>query len=241
MKQCFSEPDGIIPRELTRLHETLDDLADMETTITEKWMHHQRTYLASCIEPTVKSKICRIFVRHQFQPATSSDRAHFLVRFDGTVLDPKYQHLPATAFSNLVDRIRVQTDKRYFGNYGTMEWNSSASAATSAAAAMAISNNSGKSAQIGSKAGPGGTGKHSHPAHVGSAPEVIQFKIYGDKQSTAKVTIFQSHICCQRYEISHDLRYAPFLRHLFFKETGFPLAQYPPSVYIHEISFMIIY
>ena len=97
MKRCFSEPDGIIPPALTSVRSTLDRLVDIETSITERWIHHQRVALASCIEPEVKSKICRIYVRHQFYPATSSEDAHFLIRFEGNVLDPKYKTAPSVS------------------------------------------------------------------------------------------------------------------------------------------------
>ena len=190
MKLSFAEIDQMIPLELTSCHRNLERLNDVENSITNQWMHFQRTSLANNLEPEIKQKVFRVFIRHQFNPATPTERAHFLIRIEGVLLDPKYKTLPCGAISNVFDRIKVTTDKRYYSSFAHLEWDGVASAAAAAAAAAASTTSA---ITKGSKANV-------------LAPEAVQFKLFGDKQSTVRLAFFRSSKVVTRYEISDKMR-----------------------------------
>ena len=147
-----SLPESLIARDPS-LRESLRRLDDLELTIQDSSMRCQRMALAASIQPEVHQKVLRIFLRHQLLPATQSEPAHFLIRVEGEVLDPKYKAAPSTAFTNFFDRIKVIVDRRYYAQYSHLEWDAAAAAVFA-----------------------------PQEAHKPS-PSCVQFKLFGDKPS----------------------------------------------------------
>jgi hypothetical protein len=148
---CSIRPDVL--ESFPDLKSTLERLNEIEISIQEKWTHYQRLAIVTATEPNIHQKILRIYVRHQFFPASTSDRAHFLIRVEGSIADPKYKYSMCSTFGSFFDRIRVMVDKRFYAHYSHLEWDS----ATASVSASQKGND------------------------TYSSPSCIEFKLFGEK------------------------------------------------------------
>jgi hypothetical protein len=188
----FDSPDCSLPEQVLEKNPTLrldlQRLSDIELSIQERWMHQQRLAMAASTEPDVHQKVLRIFLRHQLFPATQTEATHFLIRVEGSLLDPKYKLLPSCAFTNFFDKIKVVVDRRYYAQYAHLEWDAAAASAATPPTPAPLQ------------------GRRLSPC-------CVQFKLFGDKPSIVRLVFEKSQRVCQRYEVSIGLREAfPKLR-----------------------------
>ena len=87
------------------------------------WRRHRRGSLAAnCnadAEAQIKQKVVRVFISHKFFPATTEERAHFILTVEETLLDSKYRDF--VKFGNLFKKVKVVLDRRFSHQYLNFE------------------------------------------------------------------------------------------------------------------------
>ena len=190
MKRSFSTSDRVLPYSLLEVRGALENLVNVEDTIIDKFnSYHRRAFAKpSTTDPSITQKIYRVYIRHVFISETSEEKAHFLIRFEGCVLDPKYESNVGSSFCEIFESVKIQPDKRFYVQQA-LEWDSHANFSSSCR---------------------GTTGNFSsiqmNEAITQCPPQAVEFKLYGDKQSMAKISLHQNSKVCMRYEVSSLLR-----------------------------------
>jgi hypothetical protein len=124
MKRAFTFADETIPPLAWQLFpdcaQKVQQIRDLEEEIEVMLSKKKRMSVAVNSLPDVKPKILRVYVRHEFVPATATERAHFILTVEGQVLDrTAVGQLPLGHF---FDKVRVQVDKRFHPTVGPFEW-----------------------------------------------------------------------------------------------------------------------
>ena len=190
MKRTFSTSEHLLPSSMHEVCSVIDSLSEVEDSIVDKFNAHQRRTYAkpNTTAPSVTQKIYRVYLRHKFMSATSEENAHFLIRLEGCILDPRYECIPGSSFCEIFDKVKIQPDKRFYAQQARLEWESEENFHSSC-------RNS--DVNLGSQ----GKGTNNH-----CSPRAVEFKLYGDKQSVAKIALHQNSKFCARYEVSSKLR-----------------------------------
>lgn len=114
MKRTFDRIDSLIPSAVWDKYGTyqqkLQRINEIDEKIDALISHQLRDKFAVHSEPSTKTKILRIFIRHQVIPASPLERAHVILSIEGAILDPKYRSI--VPFGRLFESIRFQVDKK---------------------------------------------------------------------------------------------------------------------------------
>jgi hypothetical protein len=114
MKRSFSQFDGYIPEsvweEFPEQKKTLDRISSIEEDLQRQWARTRRTALAVHCEPTVLTKIMRLFVRSHFVPHADKTQSHYIVSIEGRMLESKLSEIHH--FGSFFDSIKLVVDKR---------------------------------------------------------------------------------------------------------------------------------
>ena len=65
----------------------VQDIQELEDEIDAMLSKKKRLSVAMNSSPEVKTKILRVYVRHEFVPQSTFERAHFIITVEGLVLD----------------------------------------------------------------------------------------------------------------------------------------------------------
>jgi hypothetical protein len=115
MKRQFYEADAIIPArvfsERPGLKSTLDEMQQVVSEADALRLKKTRLGVALNTDPIIKEKILRVFIRHSFYAATASEKAYFMVRIEGALLDSNAGK--PWSLGQFFDRVSIQLDKKY--------------------------------------------------------------------------------------------------------------------------------
>ena len=129
MKRSFSQFDECIPpvvwEHFPEQKKALDRIGRAERDLQRAWTAKRRSALATNCEPSIVTKVMRVFVRSQFIPQTETEKTHFLVTIEGRMLESKLSELHH--FGYFFDSIKLAVDKRSGSNsqLSMMEWDAS--------------------------------------------------------------------------------------------------------------------
>jgi hypothetical protein len=108
-------PNDQIKLKLEKIHNLEDSIA---TLVNKK---RSSAVLANDIK--VNQKIFRVFIHYKYYGigvSSSDNKAHFILWIDGVLLDNKYKY--KVKFSDVFDKVRVQTDKKSTQVPQIFEW-----------------------------------------------------------------------------------------------------------------------
>ena len=121
MKRQLGDIDQSLPRSVLQqedLQDSIQRINNALATVDELLIKKQRIDLALNAEPQVQQKILRVYVRHEFYPATDTEKPYFLVNVEGLLLDDTYNK--TFNFMHFFERatLQTQTEKKY--NQGSL-------------------------------------------------------------------------------------------------------------------------
>jgi hypothetical protein len=124
MKRSFDESDRAIPSQIWDLFpekkKQLLEIRRLENIALNVWSSYKRKCLALNCQDPIKPKIMRIYIRHEFMPMSTTEKAHYIVKIEGRLLDPKFStKFPMGLF---FDNIRIQIEKKYNPEIAVYEW-----------------------------------------------------------------------------------------------------------------------
>ena len=130
MKRQLHDIDAILPSSILsvapRLADALQNINEISGNIDSLLRKKKRIDLALSTEPQLKQKILRLFLRHEYYPATQLVKGHFLVHIEGILLNGNDQHQQQTEAANLgqfFERISLQVaEKKYNQGPQLLEW-----------------------------------------------------------------------------------------------------------------------
>lgn len=116
MKRSFHDFDDQLPKNLMERFpekaKQLERIIELEEDLSLRWESFRRLALEEHCEPKTKRKILRVYIRHNFVPATSEEKSHFLLTVEGRILDGS--PLSSEPFCRFFDEVRVVPDQKSF-------------------------------------------------------------------------------------------------------------------------------
>jgi hypothetical protein len=123
MKRNFHSDDEIPPAVWEHFPDAkakLRLIGDLEDEIEAILSTKKRIPFAINSEPAIRTKVMRVYVRHQFIPATIFEKAHFIVLLEGQLLERSAAS--AIPFGSFFDKIRFHLDRRFQPSCFIYEW-----------------------------------------------------------------------------------------------------------------------
>lgn len=129
MKRSFSHFDQCIPpavwEQFPDQKRALDRINAIESDLQRTWTRNRRMALAVNSDPTIQTKVMRIYVRSHFVPdPTDKAKSHYLVTIEGKLLESKLSE--KHHFGYFFDSIKLVVDKRSgaYSQLSALEWDS---------------------------------------------------------------------------------------------------------------------
>lgn len=126
MKRQLIDIDSLLPTGVLQAQEGATDIvnkvnesfAKIESLLLKK----KRIDLAMNSEPQIKQKVLRVYVRHEFVGASSTEKSHFLIHIEGLLLDNSIA--TETHLGSFFERVSVQTQSERKSNQNSqvVEW-----------------------------------------------------------------------------------------------------------------------
>lgn len=127
MKRSFIEIDDVISSNILQQDQKftnkLNRLRKLEETVDMKLSSYQRQLFPMNIEPTIRTKYLRTFIRHEYFPFIDKEKSYYLVYIDGHILDDSIMNDTSNPirFGSFWEKIRLQVDRKQ-GPQIMFEW-----------------------------------------------------------------------------------------------------------------------
>ena len=125
MKRNFVNSDESIPPLAFELFpeykEKLQQIREYEDEIETVLSKKKRISVAMNSVPAIKPKILRVYIRHEFHPLSTFERAYYNITIEGQVLE-RSSNIGKLPLGYFFEKIRVQLDKRFHPQVSGFEW-----------------------------------------------------------------------------------------------------------------------
>ena len=125
MKRNFVNSDESIPPLVFELFpeckEKLQQIREYEDEIETVLSKKKRMSVAMNSVPAIKPKILRVYIRHEFHPLSTFERAYFIITIEGQVLE-RSSNVGKLPLGYFFEKIRIQLDKRFHPQVSGFEW-----------------------------------------------------------------------------------------------------------------------